>query len=114
MTIRTCLRASGSCSNQSVTRSRLHPTAAAVSSASCHGIRKSPLVDIGLPDMDGYQVATQLRALNLSARPFLVALTGYGQPEDRRRALSSGFDLHLTKPVDVDELTRVLSWDGPA
>jgi hypothetical protein len=52
--------------------------------------------------------------MNLSVRPFLVALTGYGQPEDRRRALSSGFDLHLTKPVDVDELTRVLSWDGTA
>ena len=41
------------------------------------------LVDIGLPDMDGYQLATRLRSMNLSARPFLVALTGYGQPEDR-------------------------------
>jgi len=55
---------------------------------------------------------TRLRAMNLAARPLLVALTGYGQPEDRMRALSAGFDVHLTKPVDLDELTRILNWKG--
>jgi len=70
------------------------------------------LIDIGLPDLDGYEVVTRLRAMNLDARPLLVALTGYGQPEDRMRALSAGFDVHLTKPVDLDELTRILSWKG--
>ncbi|HVN29277.1 MAG TPA: ATP-binding protein [Candidatus Binataceae bacterium] len=70
------------------------------------------LIDIGLPDLDGYEVAGRLRAMDLDARPLLVALTGYGQPEDRMRALSAGFDVHLTKPVDLDELTRILSWKG--
>jgi signal transduction histidine kinase/CheY-like chemotaxis protein len=70
------------------------------------------LIDIGLPDLDGYEVVTRLRAMNLAARPLLVALTGYGQPEDRMRALAAGFDVHLTKPVDVDELTRILDWKG--
>jgi CheY-like chemotaxis protein/two-component sensor histidine kinase len=70
------------------------------------------LIDIGLPDLDGYEVVTRLRAMNLDTRPLLVALTGYGQPEDRMRALSAGFDVHLTKPVDLDELTRILSWKG--
>jgi signal transduction histidine kinase/ActR/RegA family two-component response regulator len=70
------------------------------------------LIDIGLPDLDGYEVVTRLRAMNLTARPLLVALTGYGQPEDRMRALAAGFDVHLTKPVDVDELTRILDWKG--
>jgi CheY-like chemotaxis protein len=50
--------------------------------------------------------------LNLEPRPLLVALTGYGQPEDRQRALAAGFDVHLTKPVDIDELNRILSWKG--
>lgn len=71
------------------------------------------LIDIGLPDIDGYEVVKRLRAMNLETPPLLVALTGYGQPEDRRRALAAGFDLHLTKPVDVDELNRILNWKGP-
>jgi signal transduction histidine kinase/CheY-like chemotaxis protein len=71
------------------------------------------LIDIGLPDIDGYEVAARLRVMESPARPLLVALTGYGQPEDRRRALSAGFDVHLTKPVDIDELNRILSWQGP-
>ncbi len=71
------------------------------------------LIDIGLPDIDGYELATRVRAMNLSARPLMVALTGYGQPEDRQRALAAGFDLHLTKPVDLDELNRILSSEAP-
>jgi CheY-like chemotaxis protein len=66
------------------------------------------LVDIGLPGIDGYEVARQIRGL-AGPRAFLVALTGYGQPEDRRRAVEAGFDTHLVKPIDPTELARVLS-----
>ncbi len=65
------------------------------------------LVDIGLPILDGYQVAAQTR-LALGDSIFLVALTGYGQPEDRRRALDAGFDEHLTKPVEPAKLRALL------
>jgi CheY-like chemotaxis protein len=66
------------------------------------------LVDIGLPGLDGYEVARRLRTLD-PARPILIALTGYSQPEDRERATEAGFDAHLVKPVDPDELTRLLA-----
>ena len=65
------------------------------------------LVDIGLPGMDGCEVARTLRATP-GVRTRLVAMTGYGQPEDRKRALDSGFDAHVVKPVELDELTRLL------
>jgi two-component system, sensor histidine kinase len=64
------------------------------------------LLDIGLPGMDGYEVARLLRSRGSSAR--LVALTGYGQPEDVRRAEDAGFDTHLVKPVDLQHLLRDL------
>ena len=64
------------------------------------------LLDIGLPGMDGYEVARLLRTRGSSAR--LVALTGYGQPEDVRRAEDAGFDAHLVKPVDLKHLLRDL------
>jgi CheY-like chemotaxis protein len=65
------------------------------------------LVDIGLPEMDGYQVATQLRqALGKTIR--LIAMTGYGQFHDSRRAREAGFDQHLIKPVDPEELRQLL------
>lgn len=70
------------------------------------------LIDIGLPGIDGYEVAKRMRA-QLGSRIFLVALTGYGQPEDRRRAEEAGFDAHLVKPVDPAELTRVLTRGTP-
>jgi CheY-like chemotaxis protein len=64
------------------------------------------LVDVGLPGMDGYEFARHARGV----RPtYLVALTGYGRPEDRARALEAGFDLHLTKPVDPERLFAVLA-----
>ena len=66
------------------------------------------LIDIGLPGMDGYEVARRLRALS-GPRSFLVALTGYSDPEDRHRAEEAGFDAHVVKPVDPDELTRLLA-----
>ena len=68
------------------------------------------LVDIGLPDMDGYEVARRLRAEEDGGEPLpLIALTGYGQPDDRREALEAGFDLHLVKPVDPDQLFGLLA-----
>jgi len=64
------------------------------------------LVDIGLPEIDGYEVARRLR--RRAPRVRLVALSGYGQKEDRRRARDAGFERHLTKPADVDTLIRTL------
>jgi PAS domain S-box-containing protein len=66
------------------------------------------LIDIGLPSMDGYEVARRIRARR-GATPILVAITGYGQADDRRRALEAGFDAHLTKPVFPDHLSQVLA-----
>lgn len=69
-------------------------------------------VDIGLPGFDGYQVATQVRSDPDCRHVRLVAMTGYGQPEDRRRALAAGFDAHLVKPVRAEELTRILDLES--
>jgi signal transduction histidine kinase/ActR/RegA family two-component response regulator len=69
------------------------------------------LLDIGLPDMDGYQVAQRIRSAGGAAR--IVALTGYGQAEDVQRARDSGFDAHLVKPVDFDLLRRVIGGSEP-
>jgi len=66
------------------------------------------LLDIGLPHMDGYEVARRIRRLPGGARKLIVAVTGYGQEQDRRRSIEAGFDAHLTKPVDVDQLLMVL------
>ncbi len=66
------------------------------------------LLDIGLPQMDGYEVARRLRASGANGRMRLIALTGYGQAEDRKRALASGFDAHITKPASPDQLERLL------
>lgn len=66
------------------------------------------LLDIGLPDIDGFEVARRLRAAPAGRPRMLVALTGYGQPDDRERALAAGFDHHLVKPVAVEELLAVL------
>jgi len=64
------------------------------------------LLDIGLPGIDGYEVARQLKGRSANAR--LIALTGYGQPADVRRAREAGFDRHLVKPVDLQRLLREL------
>jgi CheY-like chemotaxis protein len=66
------------------------------------------LLDIGLPGMDGYEVAVRLRGLPQTASACLIALTGYGQPADRARAREAGFDHHLTKPADPDDLLRLI------
>jgi signal transduction histidine kinase len=66
------------------------------------------LVDIGLPGIDGYEVARRLRADPATRAIKLVALTGYGQAEDLRRVMDAGFDRHLVKPVDIDQLMEVI------
>jgi PAS domain S-box-containing protein len=65
------------------------------------------LLDIGLPDVDGHEVARRLRA-ELTNPPPLIAITGYGQESDRETSLGVGFKAHLTKPVDVDQLSALL------
>jgi signal transduction histidine kinase/ActR/RegA family two-component response regulator len=67
------------------------------------------VLDIGMPGMDGYQVAHALRSLPGGLRLKLIALTGYGQDHDAARAFASGFDLHLVKPVDPDRLQRAIA-----
>jgi CheY-like chemotaxis protein len=66
------------------------------------------IVDIGLPTLDGYDVARRVRSSAAGKDIKLVALTGYGQPEDVRRALNAGFDVHLTKPVRDRDLAMCL------
>lgn len=70
------------------------------------------LIDIGLPEVDGYEVARRMRALGPQC-PYLIALTGYGQPDDVKRARDAGFDAHLLKPIDPDALTDVLTTVKP-
>jgi CheY-like chemotaxis protein len=67
------------------------------------------LLDIGLPDMSGYELATRLRADPRTAAIRLIAVTGFGREPDRRRALDAGFDDHLTKPVNIDQLLQRLA-----
>ena len=66
------------------------------------------LLDIGMPDMDGYETCRRLRQ-SFGRRVFIIALTGWGQPQDRQRALDEGFDAHLTKPADPVELATLLA-----
>jgi two-component system CheB/CheR fusion protein len=65
-------------------------------------------LDIGMPGMNGYEVAAKLRETSSSGRLTLVAVTGWGQPKDRALAARAGFDHHLTKPADVDQLRTLL------
>ncbi|MGZ5018518.1 MAG: hybrid sensor histidine kinase/response regulator [Methylobacter sp.] len=67
------------------------------------------LMDIGLPGMDGYAVAQALRQNHELERTMLIALTGYGQPDDRKKSSASGFDEHLVKPVDIEKLRKLLA-----
>jgi len=67
------------------------------------------LVDIGLPGIDGYEVARRIRLIPNAKAMLLVALTGYGQDSDKQRALSAGFDEHLTKPVKIERLQALLN-----
>jgi CheY-like chemotaxis protein len=66
------------------------------------------ILDIGMPDMNGYEVAQRVRRTAWGNEVLLVALTGWGQKEDVDRALRSGFDAHLTKPADPERIERLL------
>lgn len=66
------------------------------------------LIDVGLPGLDGYEVARRLAAVKGRESMRLIAITGYGQSEDRRRALDAGFDAHVTKPVAPEQLAELI------
>jgi len=72
------------------------------------------LLDIGLPDMDGHELARRLRARPGTANAVLIAVTGYGQENDKQNSLAAGFNHHLTKPVDIEKLTSLLSELSPS
>jgi len=80
--------------------------------AGLQALRETPpdvaLIDIGLPKLDGYEIARRIVAERSGRRPYLVAVTGYGLPEDRQRTRAAGFDQHLVKPVDPALLDDVL------
>ena len=65
------------------------------------------LLDLGLPGLDGFEVCRRLRAQG-HEKAVIVAITGYGQDEDRRRSRAAGFDAHLVKPVNPDELVKLV------
>ncbi|MHB0960035.1 MAG: PAS domain S-box protein [Pirellulaceae bacterium] len=67
------------------------------------------LLDIGLPEINGYEVARHLRQDSRTNTAYLVAITGYGQEEDRQRSKEAGFDVHLVKPVEFDDLKKLLA-----
>jgi two-component system, sensor histidine kinase len=70
------------------------------------------LIDIGLPDMDGYELARRMRQEPALASALLVATTGYSTEEDKRRAREAGIDRHVTKPLELGQIERMLSeWD---
>jgi two-component system CheB/CheR fusion protein len=69
-------------------------------------------LDIGLPDIDGYEVARRLRQMPGLDGTLIVAMTGYGQPDDLKRSLDAGFDRHLVKPVDPDAIEHLLDQTG--
>jgi CheY-like chemotaxis protein len=67
------------------------------------------LLDIGLPGMNGYDVARTIRSMPLKSQPRIVALTGWGSAQDRKNSSDAGCDLHLTKPVDLAEIEKLLA-----
>src|SRR5207248_661819 len=71
------------------------------------------LLDIGLPKMNGYEAARRIRSEPWGGKVALVALTGWGQEEDKRRSLEAGFDHHLTKPVEAAALEKLLTLMNP-
>jgi CheY-like chemotaxis protein len=66
------------------------------------------LIDIGLPDIDGYEVAREVRRALAAHTPRLIAVTGYGQPKDREAALAAGFDAHIVKPASAAKIMAAL------
>ena len=71
-------------------------------------------IDIGLPRMDGYELARTIRRSDEGANVYLVALTGYGRTVDRARALAAGFDVHLVKPLEIRKVTELIEQQARA
>src|SRR5260221_2411092 len=71
-------------------------------------------LDIGMPGLSGYDVARQLRAHPAGRNVTLVALTGWGQAEDRKRTTEAGFDHHIVKPADLETIQRICNREGDA
>ncbi len=67
------------------------------------------LLDIGLPDLSGHEVATQIRNTPWGKKALLIALTGWGEKQDRARSVQAGFDHHLVKPVDIEVLLKMIA-----
>lgn len=72
------------------------------------------LLDIALPGLDGYEVAKRLRHEFGASTPRLIALTGFGRPDDRRKSRAAGIDVHLVKPVLFDKLNSALGTERPS
>jgi CheY-like chemotaxis protein len=72
------------------------------------------VLDIGLPGMDGHELARQIRALPRAAGALFIALTGYGQQQDRDASKAAGFHYHFVKPADVDALAQALAKETPS
>ena len=87
---------------------RMAHTAAAALELAADFTPNVALLDIGLPDYNGYELARRLRALPAGLRTTLIAATGWGQEKDRTLALAAGFDHHLTKPIDFEQLRLLL------
>nr|WP_255553593.1 response regulator [Caenimonas aquaedulcis] len=85
----------------------IHDPAKALEAAA-HAAFDAFVLDIGLPGMDGYALATRLRAHERCGAATFIALTGYGTEDDRRRGSEAGFDHYLVKPADLGELARLL------
>ena len=85
----------------------VHDGAAALASAAAFK-PQIVLLDIGLPGIDGYEVARRLRESCPNPAPRIIAVTGYGQPSDRQRSRAAGFDDHIVKPMSLDVLRRLL------
>lgn len=67
------------------------------------------LLDIGMPGMDGLEIARRLRERKRSPRPQIIAITGWGQPEDEMRSQAAGFDFHLVKPVEEETIIGLIA-----
>jgi CheY-like chemotaxis protein len=71
-------------------------------------------IDLGLPDLDGCEVAREVRRAFPDAAPHLLAMTGFGRAEDRERVKAAGFDAHLVKPASIDDIRSALSFTAAA
>jgi CheY-like chemotaxis protein len=70
-------------------------------------------LDIGMPSIDGYETCRQMRRRPSNKAMVIIAVTGWGQPQDKQRALDAGFDAHLTKPVELEALAGILTGSPP-